>query len=960
VINDDSSSNTLWKKIQEKIITTDYILLYYISDHKEVCNLRFLRKILFRALPLIMLLSVFTEIISIPKTANASPAYVEEFVPYYSWMDPNYNPNAPDPNAFYTTSALQAGYVYTLHITVLAGNQSVQFYGTPRANNPNQNGDIVKYTQTNTSYNATVTVDGDLFSHGIGFSYYDSYNFTLVGFSRHPKSTTTDYNNPYNVWEYMYDSMTRTYSNFGLDGTYQPTYYYDLHATTGYRYYIRFSKSCYNYARFRKQLKDGTWEAVTEYPPTQTTGNYCTESHDLFLDGDKYTGIIADDISGNSVGGSYGIGIYLFNRQIKNTPPTLNLTSTDINLLSADAGFSSFFANGFVSDPNDGDMEIVTATVGGISKSVTLNNTSVAKPFSIPFDVITDNLPNGTYPVIVTVNDQNGGTDTKTFNITIKARAKNNLYVLVDDPIYFPPISYSDRESDPQNNIRWKFTHDPNFFENSTGIIPDSGVWRSTAYTSFPKPGHYTIVVQGQDMPAKYSKWSNNPFTKMNIFVHRRPVAVFSPTVYTNGSGGFIVVPNDESYDLDLQSDSSHGIAQWEYNWKLVSDTAWTNGLPPQNIPASSNFQLKLKVLDKQGVWSYPVTQLFSTINPPSLPAPTAVMTIPNGTQANPTLFASTKPTFTWSQTSTSAGMVFKQYQIQVTDSPNSTMIYDSFAQGQNTSSNTNSFIMPSNLPSGQAMRVRVRVADSNATWSNWSSQTWFYINSPPTGNLTFSTPIYQNDTPTFTITQSDPDNDPLTIKVDASFNGGSYSNIAQWTGVPSGTSKVFTYGPLAQGVYTLKLTLDDLKGGTYIQTYSFTVLPLTITGAITHTVDWEAYRQQWNAAGRLPTHNTIDFWAGEALELTSAVTNTGASSTKPSSVTATLVQTGDNTGMTSSDNVNFKGEIANANFIHTLSNGAYVMRFKVTWNNGLIQTTDVPFNIKGNIFDVIVTQLRD
>jgi len=177
---------------------------------------------------------------------------------------------------------------------------------------------------------------------------------------------------------------------------------------------------------------------------------------------------------------------------------------------------------------------------------------------------------------------------------------------------------------------------------------------------------------------------------------------------------------------------------------------------------------------------------------------------------------------------------------------------------------------------------------------------------------------------------------------------------------VPSGVPKVFSYGPLLTGNYTLKLKLDDGKGGIYTQSYVFTVLPLTITGAISHTADWESYREQWNLLYPAKSRLAGDFWAGEALELSSQVTDTGLSATKPLSVTAALLQTGDVTSLSSLNQLSFTGEMLKTSFVHTLADGSYTMRFQVVWSNGLIQTYDVSFRIKGNIYDVLLAQLRN
>jgi hypothetical protein len=51
---------------------------------------------------------------------------------------------------------------------------------------------------------------------------------------------------------------------------------------------------------------------------------------------------------------------------------------------------------------------------------------------------------------------------------------------------------------------------------------------------------------------------------------------------------------------------------------------------------------------------------------------------------------------------------------------------------------------------------------------------------------------------------------------------------------------------------------------------------------------------------------------------------------------------------------------MVNTDFIHTLVDGLDTMRFQIQWSNGMIQKTDVPYYIRGNIFEVLVVQLRN
>jgi hypothetical protein len=343
------------------------------------------------------------------------------------------------------------------------------------------------------------------------------------------------------------------------------------------------------------------------------------------------------------------------------------------------------------------------------------------------------------------------------------------------------------------------------------------------------------------------------------------------------------------------------------------------------------------------------ISQQLTILNHP----PTVTLTNPSSADINnPTGDA---PPFmaTWNY-SDSENDVQSKYQVKIFQASNNALVKDSGI----VSGNAITYAVPAGLlVNGQTYYMTVTAWDAYNAQSNTDTK-YFITNRPPTGNITFSTPIYQNDSPTFTVNISDPDLDPIDTRVDISFNGGAYTTIQNWLALPSGTTKLFTYGPLNQGIYTMRLFLTDRWGANYTQTYSFTVLPLNIAGQVNHTPEWESYRQQWNVRFPASTRAANVFWAGEAFELSAQVTNTNTS-TKPTNVSAQLIQTGDTAALTSSDFVNYTGEMLNTNFVHSLSNGTYTMRFTVTWNNGLIQNVDVPIIISGNIFDVIVDQLR-
>ncbi|HZG56145.1 MAG TPA: PKD domain-containing protein, partial [Paenibacillus sp.] len=180
----------------------------------------------------------------------------------------------------------------------------------------------------------------------------------------------------------------------------------------------------------------------------------------------------------------------------------------------------------------------------------------------------------------------------------------------------------------------------------------------------------------------------------------------------------------------------------------------------------------------------------------------------------------------------------------------------------------------------------------------------------------------------------------------------------------PDGSTLVRTTTNVAltdvqQGVYDVRLRATDPSGASHERSRTFFVGDLRIVGEVHHTPEWEQYRQSWNARFPLKQRAADTFWAGEALLLRATVTDTGASATKPTDVTATLLETGTAATLSGDDLIRYDGEMANADFATTLADGMYTMRFRVTYTNGRVETYDVPFRIAGSLYDVIVQQQR-
>jgi hypothetical protein len=140
-------------------------------------------------------------------------------------------------------------------------------------------------------------------------------------------------------------------------------------------------------------------------------------------------------------------------------------------------------------------------------------------------------------------------------------------------------VLYSDYENDAEYSRRYMYTHNPNYFENSNGVIEDNGKFVSEPITQFNKVGKYTIFPQTRDNPKnnnnfdEYRLWSNTePY---DLFVHRLPVVNFKILGSANmGTATKTENFNDSTYIFDFKNVSSWGWGSSSYHSKNHSNNS--------------------------------------------------------------------------------------------------------------------------------------------------------------------------------------------------------------------------------------------------------------------------------------------------------------------------------------------------------------------------------------------------
>ncbi|OKP79458.1 hypothetical protein A3844_28420 [Paenibacillus helianthi] len=455
---------------------------------------------------------------------------------------------------------------------------------------------------------------------------------------------------------------------------------------------------------------------------------------------------------------------------IPNSPPTISINSPNDQVLQNEPGRNTMNIEGYVHDPDNEDL-IVSAEIPNLFyKKTVVTQTKGYKPFSIPIDAIEDSLPPGDYTINVKVSDPSNMTESKPMTVKVRNRLKRNAYVLVNSPIENSGTTYTDYESDPKLIERVRYQHDPNYFENSRGIISDSGLWRTSLYNSFPYTGEYVVTYQAKDIPktessfAEYQMWSKDAASTMSFQVHRKPIALFTARLV-----GSSIVLADSSYDLDHVSRADKGLMQWQWQYKKSYEEMWTDGQPTGAVSSKDNYDIRLRVRDVDGdngagAWSDWCQRTVGTAAG-NLP-PVAMFTV------NPSIVSYHKTTT----------IIDKSFDPD--NDPLDTYKWNVVKDGWNT---VWSHYGAANIPPNIAAygvgdyQISLQVRDNRGLWSDTYSQNVQVVNHPPVAAFNMPNEVYRDTLITLDNQTPDPDEDgdALTYTWNARVNSSPY----YWSG---------------------------------------------------------------------------------------------------------------------------------------------------------------------------------
>ncbi len=195
-------------------------------------------------------------------------------------------------------------------------------------------------------------------------------------------------------------------------------------------------------------------------------------------------------------------------------------------------------------------------------------------------------------------------------------------YILVNDEVEVKTY-YSDYENDPKYKEYWTYKHDQFHFEIPMGLASFHGKTVNVPITKFDKTGKYAIDLKIKDNPQNQDAFndyrlSNVGIVSLNLFVHRKPVALLKISISPNGGKWHVQASDAGSYDLDHISAANKGITASEWAWKEQYEVGWHNErMNKTDCDAAKVYSVRYRVRDIEGVWSDYNTIEIDNDNPP-------------------------------------------------------------------------------------------------------------------------------------------------------------------------------------------------------------------------------------------------------------------------------------------------------------------------------------------------------
>jgi hypothetical protein len=370
--------------------------------------------------------------------------------------------------------------------------------------------------------------------------------------------------------------------------------------------------------------------------------------------------------------------------------------------------------------------------------------------------------------------------------------------------------NYEDIENDPQYKEQWVYLHNPAYYENPLGTLPEHGQTLTSPLTVLTRTGKYDVTYETSDRPkvdsrfAEFERWSEK--AQLTLYAHRRPIADFSATISDAGDGSYNLVLVDRSYDPDRQSKANRGIAKWEWKWKRYEDAGWTLGTPPSKIGSNSIYLISLRVKDEDGAWSDEkiITLLAGAHNN----APIAKFTVTSQIHYN-------QEYTIVDQSFDPDGDPIAERRWEV--AKDGKLIYEGASQP--TAATLRSRATSNGLSIYGSYDITLTVRDNpsqgSSLWSQPYTQSFTIINQPPVAGFTWTpSTLYQGNSVQVKHAVSDPEKATLSVRYQVTAPNGQVTNYpssgSYSVSQANYSGNAFTISNLQGGNYTIVQTVSD------------------------------------------------------------------------------------------------------------------------------------------------------
>ena len=206
--------------------------------------------------------------------------------------------------------------------------------------------------------------------------------------------------------------------------------------------------------------------------------------------------------------------------------------------------------------------------------------------------------------------------------IASSCQAIEKYYVLAGHDTFTMNTADYDEENDTITERKLQYVHNPNYFDNPTGMeaiaadsFSEDANWVDNKVDRFENTGEFRIFRRIRDCPSTEAGFSSYSYysgtQELVIYSHRKPIALATlDWDYDPDENTYRTKWVDLSYDLDHQySRQDKGIVDRKIMYRAAGGE-WNYNIPGALAPGT--YELRYYVRDPEGAWSDPFNMDFT------------------------------------------------------------------------------------------------------------------------------------------------------------------------------------------------------------------------------------------------------------------------------------------------------------------------------------------------------------